>query len=221
MDIFILFLIDFCFNFSEKVAVNGFGIFVLAFYPGAFTEIDHVSLDLIPAYKKLKIFCGGIWNNFTMAFAGVLLLQGLPYLLFLGYSTDGVLITEVQSESGLAGLGGLTRGSVVHGINHCRVSDEHSWANCLQHISRTHYGHCVLKDDYVFTGDTKTHSPALVEYLRNKGGKKADLPLRMPTVPLTNVGGELQCCPENATTTHLCFYYKQPAGRARLNLGQR
>lgn len=72
--------------------INGFGIFVLALYPGAFVDMHSESLFATDAWKQLKIFCGGVWHNLVISAAGLLTLLCLPSLISPLYSVHEHLV---------------------------------------------------------------------------------------------------------------------------------
>uniref|UniRef100_A0A914WUB6 Membrane-bound transcription factor site-2 protease n=1 Tax=Plectus sambesii TaxID=2011161 RepID=A0A914WUB6_9BILA len=168
---------------NENVGVNGFGVFLLAIYPGAFTEIESESLGRATLLRKLRIYCGGVWHNIVLTLFALTIFYSLPIVLSPAYMTNkGVVVTSLSPDSGLAGPAGLSDGHVVYGINHCKVHNEDDWYNCLSEMRRSNFGNCVSKKDVAAQRAQK----------------------------VANVYGELQCCDDNlnATQSHLCFYYK-------------
>uniref|UniRef100_A0A915HNR7 Membrane-bound transcription factor site-2 protease n=1 Tax=Romanomermis culicivorax TaxID=13658 RepID=A0A915HNR7_ROMCU len=169
---------------NERVKINGFGLFLLGVYPGAFTELHHEDLYSTSAMKRLKIFCAGIWHNIATVILCMICISGLPYALNFGYSLNkGVLVTDVRAASGLRDVGGLKPGDVVYEINYCKVENEHSWRECLKKMSKQNTGYCV---------------PKLKMRLAAKMTQKFQM----------DEHGELKCCQQNATASHMCFYYK-------------
>jgi S2P endopeptidase len=169
---------------NENVSVSNFGVFMFGIYPGAFTELDNDSLESATLFRRLKIYCGGIWHNLFVAFVAVACLSSMPTALGpLGYSHGkGVVVTDVRPESGLATDGGLRTGYVIYAINHCKVFNEDDWIQCLSNLNRQNYGYCVPRAEVNANLATK----------------------------VINVHGELYCCGDktNATQSHLCFYSK-------------
>lgn len=167
---------------NENVSVSNFGVFMFGIYPGAFTELDNDSLEAASLYRRLKIYCGGIWHNLCVAFFAVACLSIMPQALSVaGYSHGkGVVVTDVRPESGLATEGGLKPGHVIYAINHCKVFNDEDWVNCLTSINRQNYGYCVPRTEIAANLATK----------------------------VVNVYGELHCCGTNSTQSHLCFYSK-------------
>lgn len=78
---------------SANVRLNGFGVFVFALYPGAFTEIETETLNRLSCAQKLRIFSAGIWHNITLAIIGLFILWLAPFFLMPFFTTgNGVLI---------------------------------------------------------------------------------------------------------------------------------
>lgn len=167
---------------NENVSVSNFGVFMFGIYPGAFTELDNDTLEAASQYRRLKIYCGGIWHNISMAFFAVACLSAMPYALStIGYTHGkGVVVTDVRPESGLTSEGGLKPGYVIYAINHCKVFNEEDWVNCLTSINRQNYGYCVPRTEVAANLATK----------------------------VVNLYGELHCCGTNSTQSSLCFYSK-------------
>ena len=76
--------------------MNGFGIFLMVVYPGAFVDLHTDHLKAISAARQLRIYCAGIWHNFVLVLLAIAVLFTLPYLLNPLYATGtGVVITNV------------------------------------------------------------------------------------------------------------------------------
>lgn len=162
---------------SKGVPVNGFGIFVLGIYPGAFTDIDTASLDRKPAWHRIQIFSAGVWHNLLVAGLAYLLYSHSAALLAPGYTTgQGIMITDVSPSSGLYGAGGLQFGDVVTAIDDCEVRSSTSWTSCIRYRQHAIDGKCVTE-----------------ERVRAGEGSPTDMS-----------SSEIHCCP-NATVSHLCF----------------
>lgn len=87
-------------TFRENVRVNGFGVFVMLIYPGAFVDLHTEHLQALNAIGQLRIYCAGVWHNFLLVIWGVVVLMTMPYLLSPLYLTgNGVVITEVSPVS--------------------------------------------------------------------------------------------------------------------------
>ena len=80
--------------------VNGFGLFILALYPGAFVDLYSEHLQVISPIRQLRVYCAGVWHNFVIVVAAILALLILPFLLAPFYKTgDSVVITSVLKVS--------------------------------------------------------------------------------------------------------------------------
>ena len=131
--------------------------------------------------KWVSIIVTGIWHNFVLALVAAALFYSLPYVIRPVYMVNkGVLVTNVESTSSLAGAAGLSNGDVLFGINYCKVYNSESWHTCLHRLLRTNYGYCIPRSDAV----------------------------QMRAQHVTQVNGEIDCCGPNRTHTHLCFHYK-------------
>ncbi|MFH4974321.1 hypothetical protein AB6A40_001030 [Gnathostoma spinigerum] len=167
------------------IPVDGFGVFILAIYPGAFTEIESDALARATCAQKMRIFGAGIWHNLILSLTGFLVLQSLPLLMYPLYDqSGGVMVENVNSRSGLSGLGGLKRGHIISAINSCHVDNKYDYEKCIREekVNRNQIsGYCVPKR-LVDAG--LAHVYEVVE-------------------------GEIQCCEEfaNASVSNLCFYY--------------
>jgi len=76
--------------------VNGFGIFVLVLYPGAFVDLSTEHLQAIAPLRQLRVYCAGVWHNFIIVIIALSVLLTLPTLLSPFYRTgDSVIVTSV------------------------------------------------------------------------------------------------------------------------------
>ena len=86
----------FLFLFREQVRVNGFGMFFMAVYPGAFVDLYTEHLTVISPLRQLRIYCAGVWHNAVLVLVGLLILWCLPYILLPVYVTDqGAVVLNV------------------------------------------------------------------------------------------------------------------------------
>ncbi|CAI4229021.1 unnamed protein product [Auanema sp. JU1783] len=165
---------------NKDVKVNGFGVFVFALYPGAFTDIEADSLKRASTFSRLAIFGGGIWHNIILAIVAYLLFCATPYVLFpLFADGNGVTVTGVDMRSGLHGSAGLSPGFIVTHIDDCQVHDVKSWRECVRLLEHQRNGRCV---------ETET-----LEHARSHDTSTTE--------------DEIQCCDsfENITHAHMCF----------------
>ncbi|GMS88246.1 hypothetical protein PENTCL1PPCAC_10421, partial [Pristionchus entomophagus] len=162
---------------SKGVAVNGFGIFILGIYPGAFTDIDTNSLQRASPWHRIQIYSAGVWHNLVMAVVAYLLYANSAALLSPIYTTHhGIMITDVNPSSGLYGAGGLQFGDVVTAIDDCEVRSSTSWTSCIRYRQHAIDGKCVSA-------------------VKVQAGTSS---------PTDMSASEIHCCP-NATVSHICF----------------
>ncbi|XP_054753404.2 membrane-bound transcription factor site-2 protease-like [Lytechinus pictus] len=167
----------------ENVRVNGFGVFVMLIYPGAFVDLHTEHLQALNAIGQLRIYCAGVWHNFLLVIWGVVILMTMPYLLSPLYLTgNGVVITEVLPNSPVYGRRGLAPGYQVTSINGCPVYNTETWTQCLRGVVfYPVFGHCMP------AGKAQQLNKAVKLY---KGS-----------------GGEIECC-RNDSVAELCFSYR-------------
>ncbi|TKR68242.1 hypothetical protein L596_024249 [Steinernema carpocapsae] len=178
---------------GANVAVNGFGVFFYAVYPGAFTEIDTDGLNRSSSIQKLRIYGAGIWHNLVFALLGYLLLAATPTLLFPLFTTgNGVTVTGVNSLSGLTGPSGLRRGHVVEAINGCPVKTVDEWKKCVEAANEHSRGYAI--PDHIVQRYTASKIESTI--------------------------GEMQCCAEFVNSTaspHICFQFVNHNATAEVN----
>lgn len=76
--------------------INGFGLFLLLVYPGAFVDLSTEHLHAVSPLRQLRIYCAGVWHNLVVAVIAALVLMALPSLLLPFYSFGAsVVITGV------------------------------------------------------------------------------------------------------------------------------
>lgn len=81
--------------------VNGFGIFMMIIYPGAFVDLSSEHLQVVSPLRQLRIYCAGVWHNFVIVIIAIIILLSLPVLLLPVYSQGhAVAITGVEEVSG-------------------------------------------------------------------------------------------------------------------------
>lgn len=91
------FLVVFC---REQVRVNGFGLFLLIVYPGAYVDLSSEHLQIISPLRQLRVYCAGVWHNFIIVIIALLILLSLPWSLMPFYTMgNGVVITQVTQVS--------------------------------------------------------------------------------------------------------------------------
>nr|XP_034972336.1 membrane-bound transcription factor site-2 protease isoform X2 [Zootoca vivipara] len=166
----------------EQVRFNGFGIFIFIVYPGAFVDLFTTHLQLISPIQQLRIFCAGVWHNFVLGVASLVVLFFLPAILFPFYYTGaGALVTELTEDSPANGPRGLFVGDIVTSLQDCSVHSVEDWNSCLGKISlKPQTGYCI-----------KTSVLQQLSY-PSRGFKRLD--------------GTVECCSNNSLTD-VCFSY--------------
>ena len=86
--------------FRENVKVQGFGLFVMAVYPGAFVDMCTDHLSAISPLSQLRIYCAGIWHNFILVLVALAVYYCLPLLMVPLYQQGrGVAVRYVAEVS--------------------------------------------------------------------------------------------------------------------------
>lgn len=173
---------------SNGVTVNGFGIFILAVYPGAFTDIEPITLKRSSAFKRLQIFGAGIWHNLLLALLAFAMFHVAPYAVSPVLARgNGVSVKGVDVRSGLSNpRTGLVAGDVVNSVDECRVETVGDWWRCIRTSKERRNGRCVNKEA-VEAATAFNHRTEVDEIL---------------------------CCDEfNVTTAHVCFEREEKVPR--------
>lgn len=167
----------------EQVRVDGFGLFLLIIYPGAYVNLSTEQLQIISPLRRLRIYCAGVWHNFIIVLVAIAVLFTYPYGLMPFYTTGkGVVITSVTENTAVSGPRGLAVGDPVTSIGGCQVTNIRDWNGCLaQSMREQSYGNCVPVN--------------MIEELDTARKKKLD-----PT------SHYIDCC-NTTSSTHLCFMY--------------
>eukprot|EP00795_Rhopilema_esculentum_P017202 gene17202-8744_t len=126
----------------ENVRVLGFGWFILPIFCGAYVELQTDHLQVISAFRQLRIYCAGVWHNCISALIAAGLFFVLPSIYLLFYSTEGgVVVSDVYKESVVFET--LPRGSVITTINSCLVKTVPSFVTCVNDASQKgNIGYC-------------------------------------------------------------------------------
>ncbi|KAL7735858.1 hypothetical protein ACLKA6_017856 [Drosophila palustris] len=131
----------------EDVPVTGFGFKLYFCLPLAYTELSHDHLNGLRWFRKLRILCAGIWNNFLFAGLCYLLISTLSITMSPFYIiNEFVIVTELTSKSPLRGERGLKLDNVLTHLNDCPVTSEDSWLECLQQAQQIRLGYCISSD---------------------------------------------------------------------------
>ncbi len=166
---------------TEQVRINGFGMFVLFIYPGAFVDLHSDHLTVVSPRRQLRIYCAGVWHNVLLSASMALFLQSLPYILLPFYTQgQGAVITNIESESALYNK--LYPGNAVFQIGSCSVANSKDWYSCIGGIvSHSQTGYCIDN------GDLHLHEILNIEQT-------------------TLIDDIIECCPLG-TNSDLCFSF--------------
>lgn len=168
----------------EQVRVNGFGLFLLIIYPGAYVDLYTDHLQVVSPLRQLRIYCAGVWHNFVIVIFSLILLLILPYMwLPLFSSGSAVAVTFVTQNSAVSGPRGLVVGDPITSIGDCRVQSLEDWNSCItETMQESSLGHCMATD-LIKVMDTKAKN-----------------------ISLSTKSESLDCC-NGTSSTHLCFKF--------------
>jgi len=116
---------------NEMVRINGWGMFLLLVYPGAYVELHHDHLALISAKRQLRIYCAGVWHNFVLAVCGIATFFLLPTMLMPFYSRGvGAVVLYLPDDSVFTNK--LFPSTIITDVNRCPVYATEDWFKCVQ-----------------------------------------------------------------------------------------
>lgn len=165
-------------SFIEDVPLNGFGVRVLFIIPMAYADLSTEVLDRIKNWRKLRIFCAGVWHNLLLGFISYLLFIQMPNLMAPFYKTTaGVYVLSVDDDSPIKGPKGLKEDDIIVQINRMKLTGADSYYDALLETLREKPKYCVTSD-FVHTHDES---------------KKIE-----------TVHGLIECC-DRAAVENLCF----------------
>jgi S2P endopeptidase len=132
---------------TEQVRINGFGLFLMFLYPGAFVDLHPDHLAVISPLRQLRIYCAGIWHNIILTLSVAVLFFSLPYLSLPFYTTgQGAVVTSVAPSSALQDK--LWPGITITSIDSCAIRNRKNWFGCLSDIMvHSQRGYCADKDE--------------------------------------------------------------------------
>ncbi|XP_064536607.1 membrane-bound transcription factor site-2 protease [Drosophila montana] len=166
----------------EDVPVTGFGFKLYFCLPLAYTELSHDHLNGLRWFRKLRILCAGIWNNFVFACVCYMLISTLDMTMSPFYAcNEHVIVTELMAKSPLRGERGLQLENVITQLNDCPISSEDSWLSCLRQAQQLRLGYCI-SSDFIRLNDESID------------------------IAHHNADGRLQCCDERNPNVS-CFEY--------------
>ena len=203
----------------EMVRINGWGMFLLLVYPGAYVELHPDHLALISATRQLRIYCAGVWHNLVLALCGLALFFLLPTLLLPFYSQgNGAVVLYLPKDSIFADK--LSPSTIISDVNMCPVFSTDDWYNCVQKQAHTPLtGYCmptVILEQYHLYSYAETTT-------LQEGGRgccpdesQSDLCFHMSSnVPIMNTSTAYLCLAARAVVTRqLCSHPRDCKGAA-------
>ncbi|CAF0952100.1 unnamed protein product [Brachionus calyciflorus] len=163
----------------EQVRVNGFGVFLMFIFPGAYVDLCTEHIMVISPLRQLRIFCAGVWHNFVLVLVSLAIIQAHPYLTKHLFDKR-VHVTSISSDSPLASS--IKINSVITKIFDCDITNSYSYFQCLyKNEIESSSGFCISS---------------------NKIYKLASF-----TIETDKVLNE--CCNLNSSMTNYCFKWKQ------------
>ena len=81
--------------------VNGFGLFVMFIFPGAYVDLCSDHLQIISPIRQLRIFCAGVWHNLVIVIVSIALIQMHPFLIGSLFNRNAYVnnISQVEIHS--------------------------------------------------------------------------------------------------------------------------
>ncbi|CAB3381324.1 Hypothetical predicted protein [Cloeon dipterum] len=119
----------------EGVSVLGCRAHLILVLPVAAVEISTQRLNSLATWRRLRILCAGVWHNVVLSLLALLILYALSHS-HLYRLDEGVAVTKVDPNSGVAGPAGLSYADHVTGVNYCTVHDKSSFRSCLHRIAK-------------------------------------------------------------------------------------
>ena len=128
---------------NEMVRINGWGMFLLLVYPGAYVDLHPDHLALISAKRQLRIYCAGVWHNLILALFGIATFFLLPVILMPLYSKGiGAVVLHIPDDSVLSDK--LSLSTIITDVNMCPVFGTEDWFKCVQEQARAPItGYCM------------------------------------------------------------------------------
>ncbi|CAF2048445.1 unnamed protein product [Rotaria magnacalcarata] len=130
----------------EQVRVNGCGYFLFILYPGAYVDLNEEQIQMITAYRQLRIYCAGVFHNMVLVVVAVVFLLIQPFILRHFY-IETASVARISKDSPIYSL--LPKHSTIQDIDGCIVSTSNDWYRCLRLISDRHVldstGYCLTQ----------------------------------------------------------------------------
>lgn len=164
----------------EQVRVNGFGVFIMFIFPGAFVDLCSDHLQVIAPIRQLRIFCGGVWHNLVIVIIAFACIQAHPYFLATCFDKN-VYVGGISENSPLKSL--ISENSIIQKVDACEVSDRFTFYECLYKLDTKEgldSGYCMSL-------------PSILQLSSNIITKKDPDP------------DATECCYANSTISNYCF----------------
>ncbi|CAF1047392.1 unnamed protein product [Adineta ricciae] len=116
---------------AEQVRLNGCGYFLFLLYPGAYVDLNHEQVEMISAYRQLRIYCAGVYHNLVLVLFALGFLLMNPFFV-RNFYTETAMVSRVVKESPLAHS--LPVYSTIQSIDGCIVNTANDWYQCLRLI---------------------------------------------------------------------------------------
>lgn len=143
--------------------VNGFGIFLMFIFPGAYVDLCSDHLMVISPIRQLRIFCAGVWHNFILVLVCALGLLVHPFMVSLLFY-QSVHVTGVLKDSPLESK--LQVGSVITSMSNCDIKSSLTYFECLYRIeTQPALGYCLTQDEIIGLGLPIGKFLALISFL--------------------------------------------------------
>ncbi|CAF0824980.1 unnamed protein product [Rotaria sordida] len=132
----------------EQVRVNGCGYFLFIVYPGAYVDLNHEQIQMITAYRQLRIYCAGVFHNMVLVLIALIFLLINPFIIRHFY-IEAATVYRVSKNSPIYNL--LPSHSTIQFIDGCNVNTSNDWYQCLRLIKDRHpqqsSGYCLTQTE--------------------------------------------------------------------------
>ncbi|XP_066140906.1 membrane-bound transcription factor site-2 protease [Euwallacea fornicatus] len=164
----------------EDVGILEFGCNLYFILPVAYVSLPTDKLSTVSLRKQLRVFTAGVWHNIVLCFLGYLVYCSLPTIFSPFYIYNkGIVVSSIFKQSPLDDpVKGLAVKDLITSINHCKISSEDEWFDCLSNKENFKPAVCI-SSDLVHTKDE--------------------------SVPLKHLGGGFVECCDSKNNKNICF----------------
>lgn len=119
----------------EGIPLKNAGLFILAFIPGGFIEVDEEALKKAKTISKLRVFSAGSSANLAAGLLILILMVNFNSAISLFYSNNpsGVLITGLI-EGGASEKVGLKKWDVILALNDTEINNVESLTSFMNNV---------------------------------------------------------------------------------------